>query len=178
MGDRIQGISEHGCGNEIRKAAEKSYLCSCGCHKKGSKVMHVAPCCEKCKICNQHIQFNHMEEHLKECHSNFVIDKGLADALNHDTKWQAAFDAAKMEYCGLLLLVSDIKELNISKFTCDFIKKCGSKNKSDFSGRVSIREIYDESAVLLEVEFKQSAEVKCLEIIFNEIGIVLHAAIV
>ena len=154
------------------------YQCQCGCHQKGSHVMHIMPCCEECKICGQHIKFGCMEDHSKERHPNLVIDQSLIDALNQDAKWQIAFTAAKLVHGCIISLVDGVKISQDYKFINDFVQKCGSKNKNKFNGRISVKNVFDEPAVLLEVEFKQSAKkVKRLEIVFHEIGVILHAAI-
>jgi hypothetical protein len=119
-----------------------------------------------------------MEEHSKERHPNLVLDQSLIDALNQDAKWQVAFASAKLAYSNIISLVDGIKMSQDSKFINDFIQKCGSKNKNKFKGRIFVKNIFDEPSVLLEVEFKQSAKKsKRLDIVFHEIGVVLHAAI-
>ena len=54
----------------MKSSNQGSCLCDCGCHKEGSRMLHVAPCCDKCKICGQHIKFFCMNDHLKYCRPN------------------------------------------------------------------------------------------------------------
>lgn len=164
----------------MKESEECPHQCQCACHKHAGNVMHITACCRKCSICDKNISFDKMEEHLNECHQkhNFAIDKNLIDALNQDKTWKPAYNVAKRIFDNLPLLIEDAKTPNSYKPVSDFLAKCNSKCKDDFSGRISIREIFDSPAILLEVKFERSPkEKKILEIAFDKIGLMLHAAI-
>lgn len=161
----------------MEKHEKCSHECQCDCHKEGVRMVHMMPCCRECKICGKHIKMGRMEEHLSQCHPNFIVTESLMESLNKDDKWNAAFSGAKLTYLETLLIISDPAVPRIIKFIKDFVEKCDSKDTDQFAGRVYVGEAYDEEALILEITFKSEAKNQKLEILFNKDGAALHAAI-
>jgi hypothetical protein len=118
-----------------------------------------------------------MEEHLLQCHYNFVVDENLIKLLNKDDKWHIAFATAKITYLEIHFMVSGSEAPRIIKFLDDFIKQCDYVNFDQFTCRIHVGEAFDEEVLILEINFKSESKTKKLEMLFDTGGIILHAAI-
>lgn len=160
----------------MEKHEKCSHECQCDCHKEGVRMVHMMPCCLKCAICGKRIKIGHMEEHLLNCHYNFIVDESLMKLLNKDDKWHAAFVAARHTYLETHFIASGSTAPRIIKFLDDFVKMCDYVNFDQFTCRVYVGEAFDEEALILEINFKSESKNKKLEMLFDTDGIVLHIA--
>jgi len=42
-------------------------VCTCGCHEKPPRLIHVMACCQPCKRCGQRIKNGRDDEHAGRC---------------------------------------------------------------------------------------------------------------
>lgn len=58
----------------------QTYECSCGCHQPGVAMMHCAPCCHPCPVCEVMISHVGRRLHLQGKHAdrvNAVLDEAV-----------------------------------------------------------------------------------------------------
>ena len=60
--------------------------CECGCHKPGSRTMHVMACCDGlCEHCRRFIKHGRMPQHLQAKHTaNKMKELGLPEQYPDD----------------------------------------------------------------------------------------------
>ena len=112
------------------------------------------------------------------------VEEYLRGALHKNQKWQKACDAAKKTFDDVVARVNDssvkfffdpVMQMVAERFFSvgNFPKVIG------LNGQLSLREIFDDLAVLLEVDLEQVGnEKKGLEVVFNGSGAVVLAAII
>lgn len=103
------------------------------------------------------------------------VDKSLSDALEHDALWQKAYGAAKKAFDDMVLF-NDLRD-QVHDILFAGLANIELQKVEVLNGKVSLREVFDNPAVLLEVEYNMPEKGLCnLEVIFDESGSVLHVA--
>ncbi len=117
--------------------------------------------------------------------AEFSINRALASALKKDRRWKLAHDTAKQLFDDLVLVANAEKNIwdfpdTMLSFSNRFATSEGFTAASDLVGKISLREVFDELAVVLEIKLieEESGETKRgLDVVFNDLGEVLHAAV-
>ena len=115
----------------------------------------------------------------------FFVEEYLRGALEQGPRWQRSCEAARKVFNDVVVKVNDIGatisfsyEPLMQAIAERFFSAPNFHRVSGLIGQASLRDIFDDLTIFLEIELERSGEgQRGLEIAFNEFGQAVHIAI-
>ena len=109
-----------------------------------------------------------------------TVNLDVKQTIGIDLKWQKAVDAAKSFFEQIQCLAKGAKTIKSHLYDGIFMGKFASKinvkKAESLNGTISLVSAFDEPAIFLETRLKQSGKEEKLEVLFNQFGVIIHAA--